>query len=148
MRERLNCVAFSARADAICFGSTIDGTIDENDGIDNASVTPTIAESTITIQGRTVPVSSSTTSRNGQSIWIDWHRVMMRRRSLRSASTPPISVNIQTGAAVANESRPIKNDDAPRLSRSHGSATCCAHVPRLDRRLAKQNVPKRRVRRR
>jgi hypothetical protein len=46
---------------------------------------------------------------------------------------------------MANESSPIRNDDAPRVSNSQGSATCCTQVPMLDNRLANQNVPKRRV---
>ena len=71
---------------------------------------------------------------------------MTRRRSARSASTPPTSVSSNTGALIANASSPIRNDDAPRLSSSHGSATCCAQVPMFDSRLANQNVPKRRVR--
>src|SRR5579862_4291929 len=73
---------------------------------------------------------------------------MTVRRSDRSASAPPASVSKSTGAFIANESRPIRNDDAPSVSRSHGSATCCAHVPMLDKRLANQNVPNRRVPRR
>jgi hypothetical protein len=57
-------------------------------------------------------------------------------------------VRSHTGAFIANESRPIRNGDAPIVSRSHGSATCCAHVPMLESRLANQKVPKRRVARR
>lgn len=37
--------------------------------------------------------------------------------------------------------------EAPRLSSSHGCATCCTQVPILESRQANQNVPKRRVRR-
>lgn len=67
MRDRLNCVALSASADAILSR----GTIDWNEGIDSASVTPIISESETTIQGRTASLSSSPTRSNGQSIWID-----------------------------------------------------------------------------
>jgi hypothetical protein len=49
---------------------------------------------------------------------------------------------------MTKASKPIRYDDAPRLSSSHGSATCCAQVPIFERRLAKQKLPKRRVRRR
>ena len=55
------------------------------------------------------------------------------------------SVSSHTGAFMANESRPMRNDDAPSVSSSHGSATCCAQVPMLESRLANQKVPKRRV---
>ena len=59
---------------------------------------------------------------------------------------PPTSVRIHTGAEMAKASRPIRNDDAPRLRSNQGSATCCAQVPMFESRLAKQKVPKRRVR--
>ena len=76
---------------------------------------------------------------------MDWKIAITRRRSDRSARTPPTRVSNQTGAFDANESSPIKNDDAPRVSSSHGSATCWAQVPMLESRLANQKVPKRRV---
>lgn len=69
----------------------------------------------------------------------------MRRRSPRSAISPPNGVKSQAGAARTNASKPITNEDAPRLRRSHGSATCCVHVPIFDRKLANQNVLKRLV---
>lgn len=61
------------------------------------------------------------------------------------ASTPPTSVSSHTGAPSANASRPIRNEEAPRLSSNQGCATCWVQVPMLASRLAKQNVPKRRV---
>ena len=145
MRERLNCVAFSASADAIWLRLTMVGTIDENDGIESASVMPTISDSATTIHGCTVPVSRRTTRAAGHSIWIDWNVAITRRRSARSANSPPASVRSQAGAASTKASSPITKDDAPRLSSSHGSATCWAQVPIFERRLAKTNVPKRRV---
>jgi hypothetical protein len=123
----------------------MDGTIDENDGIESASVTPTTTESTMIIHGFTAPVTSRITIAVGQSIWIDWNVAITTRRSRRSASTPPASVSSNTGAFIANESSPIRNDDAPSVSRSHGSATCWAQVPMLESRLANQKVPNRRV---
>jgi hypothetical protein len=97
------------------------------------------------IHGWIVPTIISMTIAVGHSIWIDWKTVMTWRRSDRSASAPPAKVRSHTGAFIANESSPIRNDDAPRVSNSQGSATCCAHVPILDNKLANQNVPKRRV---
>jgi len=47
---------------------------------------------------------------------------------------------------MAKASRPMISGELPRLSRSHGSATCCAQVPILDSRLTNQEMPKRRVR--
>ncbi len=69
---------------------------------------------------------------------------MTRRRSPRSASTPPINVSTKAGAVRAKLSSPIMNDDAPRFSNSHGSAISCAQVPRFAAKVAKKNVPKRR----
>src|SRR5664279_154939 len=80
---------------------------------------------------------------NGHSIWMDWKKVMMLRRSRVSANTPPKSVSSQIGALVAKLSRPKMKGDAPKLSNSHGSATDCDHVPILDKKLATQKVPKR-----
>ena len=57
-----------ASADAIWSRLTIVGTIDENDGIESASVMPTISDSATTIQGSTVPVSRRTTRAAGHSI--------------------------------------------------------------------------------
>src|SRR5713101_7724747 len=145
MRERLNCVELSARAGPICARGTMDGTIDWNDGMESASVTPTTTESAMIIHGVTPPVISRITIAVGHSIWIDWKIVITRRRSERSASAPPTRVSSHTGAFMAKESRPIRNDDAPRVSSSHGSATCWAQVPMLESRLANQKVPKRRV---
>ena len=145
IRDRLNCVELSASPVPICSRGTIDGTMDENDGIESASVTPTTTESTMIIHGFTMPVMSRITIAVGQSIWIDWNSAITRRRSVRSASAPPASVSSSTGAFIANESRPIRNEDAPRVSNSQGSATCCAHVPMLESRLANQKVPNRRV---
>ena len=51
MRERLNWVELSARPRPICGRVTSDGTIDWNDGIESASVTPTTTESTMIIHG-------------------------------------------------------------------------------------------------
>ena len=147
MREMLNCVEFRASPAAICRRSTIDGTIEENDGIDSASVMPTTSDSTMTIHGRTSPPSRSTTISVGHSIWIDWNSVMTRRRSARSASTPPTSVSAQTGALIANASSPIRKGDAPRVSSNQGCATFCAQVPMFDSRIANQNAPNRGVRR-
>jgi hypothetical protein len=108
-------------------------------------VIPTTTESAMIIHGRVVLVSSSTTIATGHSIWIDWKTVITRRRSERSARAPPTMVSNQIGAFIANESSPIKNDDAPSESNSHGSATCCVHVPMLESKLANQKVPKWRV---
>ena len=116
--------------------------------MDRASVIPTTSESTMIIHGCTRCRSSSTTIAVGQSIWIDWKKAMTRRRSERSARAPPTRVSSQTGAFMANESSPIRNEEAPRVKRSHGSATCWAQVPMLERRLANQKVPKRLVARR
>ena len=80
-----------------------------------------------------------------QGIGIDWNSVITLRRSARSASARPTSVSSHTGAFIANEPSPIRNDDAPSVSSRQGSATCWAHVPMLESRLANQNVPKRRV---
>jgi len=52
MREILNCVEFSASPAPIYPRSTMDGTIEENAGIDSASVTPTINDSEMIIHGR------------------------------------------------------------------------------------------------
>lgn len=52
-RERLNCIELSAMPVPICSGFTSEGTIDLNDGIDNASVMPTITDSTMIIHGFT-----------------------------------------------------------------------------------------------
>src|SRR5476651_910834 len=71
MRDRLNWVELSASPVAICLCSTIEGTIDWNDGIDNASVTPTTSDNTMIIHGRTVPIISNTTRITGQSICAD-----------------------------------------------------------------------------
>src|ERR1035437_2528221 len=141
MRERLNWVELSARPAPIWSRLT-------NDGIESASVTPTTIDRTMIIHGLTVPVMSRTTMAVGQSIWIDWNSAITRRRSERSASAPPASVSSHTGAFIANESRPIRNEDAPSVSSSHGSATCWAQVPMLESRLANQKVPNRRVARR
>src|ERR1039458_7873041 len=147
MRERLNCVALRARPAEIRLRGTIDGTIDRNDGMDKASVMPTISDIATTIQGCTVPARRRPTINRGQSIWIDWKRAITRRRSARSASTPPAIVSSHTGAPSAKLSRPTTKEEALRLSSSQGCATCCAQVPMFDSRLAKQNVPKRLVRR-
>ena len=106
---------------------------------------PTMAERAMIIDGRTRWAISNTTIVVGHNIWIDWNTVMTRRRSERSASAPPTRVSSNTGAFIANESSPIKNDEAPRVSSSQGSATCWAQVPMLERRLANQKLPKRRV---
>ena len=130
----------------ICPRSTNEGTMDANEGIDSASVTPTTNDSTMIIHGWTAPVSSNTTSNVGHNIWSAWKPKMIFRRSPRSASTPPTSVNPQAGASIAKASRPTRNDEPLSESISHGCATCCAQVPMFERRLATQNVPKRRVR--
>lgn len=99
---------------------TIDGTIEENEGIDRASVMPTTSDSTLTIHGRTSPARRSPTISIEHSIWIDWKSVITRRRSARSASTPPTSVSTQSGALIANASSRTRNA-TPR-----GSATATA----------------------
>src|SRR5471032_1577244 len=51
MRDRLNCVASRPSAAASRSLSTIEETIVWNDGIDNASVTPTTSDVAMTIHG-------------------------------------------------------------------------------------------------
>ena len=51
MRDRLNCVAFNARAEGNSLGSTMVGAIVWNEGMESASVTPTTADSATTIHG-------------------------------------------------------------------------------------------------
>jgi hypothetical protein len=53
--------------------STIEGMIEENDGMDSASVIPTSSESPIIIQGRPAPASSSATISIGHSICTEWN---------------------------------------------------------------------------
>jgi len=36
----------------------------------------------------------------------------------------PTRMRSHTGAFIANVSSPIRNDEAPRVSSNHGSATC------------------------
>jgi hypothetical protein len=62
-----------------------------------------------------------------------------------SADFAIVHVICHTGASIANESSPIKKGEAPSVRSSQGSATCWAHVPILERRLANQNVPNRLV---
>ncbi len=71
IRETLNCVELSARPAGICSCATIEGTIEENDGIDKASVIPTTSEVAMISQGRAIPASSNTTITTGHSIWTD-----------------------------------------------------------------------------
>ena len=118
--ERLNWVVLRASAGGICSGFTIEGTIELKDGMESASVMPTIRESEIIIHGCIEPVSKRMTIRIGHNIWIDWNIAITRRRSARSAKTPPISVKSQTGAFMAKLSSPTRNDDAPRLRSSQG----------------------------
>lgn len=61
---------------------------------------------------------------------------------------PPTRVNTHTGALMAKESSPTKTEEAPRFNNSHGWATCWVQVPIFESRLANQNVPNRRVRKR
>ncbi len=49
--ETLNCVEFSAKPAGICSCATIDGTIEENDGIDKASVIPTTNDTAMISHG-------------------------------------------------------------------------------------------------
>ncbi len=141
MRERLNCMERSAMPAPIWCFSTINGTMVLKEGIDSASVTPTISEQAMMTQGSTLENSSSPTSSRGQSIWIDWLMKITLRRSARSASWPPSNVRAHIGASMAKASRPSMKEESVRLSISQGCATCCTQVPRLASRFETQKVP-------
>jgi hypothetical protein len=92
------------------------------------------------------PVARSTTMRIGQTTWIPWKKSAVRRRSRRSAMIPPARMSSQMGASVMNESRPSRNGEFESRSTSHGSATCCIHVPVFESRLPNQRSAKSRER--
>src|ERR1700753_593088 len=71
---------------------------------------------------------------------------MTKRRSRRSASTPPARMRSQMGAPAANESSPTRKAESLSLSTNQGSATCCIQLPMLDRRFPTQRMAKFRVR--
>ena len=56
----------------------------------------------------------------------------VRRRSRRSASTPPISVNSMIGSCWRNASRPRKNAEPVSDSTIQFCAAICVQVPMLD----------------
>src|SRR5215217_2940247 len=79
-----------------------------------------------------------------------------RRRSIRSAKTPPSSVRTKPGAVAMNASSPSQNGELVNCNTSHPCATACIHVPTLDRNAPIQkrrklrwesarNIPLRRV---
>ena len=67
--ETLNCVELSASPAGICSWLTIDGTIEENDGIESASVIPTTSESAMISHGWAIPLNSNATMTIGHNIW-------------------------------------------------------------------------------
>ena len=77
-----------------------------------------------------VPFSAASTA--DVAIWMYCERRSVRRRSCRSASTPPASENRMIGSCCRNASSPRKNGECVSDSTSQFCATICIHVPMLD----------------
>ncbi len=56
----------------------------------------------------------------------------IRRRSIRSASTPPKREKTRKGASPRNASSPSRNADPVMVRISQFCATSCIHVPTLE----------------
>jgi len=66
------------------------------------------------------------------AIWTYCEAISVRRRSRRSASTPPTSENRMIGSCCRNASSPRKNAECVSDSTSQFCATICIHVPMLE----------------
>jgi hypothetical protein len=99
-------------------------------------------ESARTNQIFTTPKYTSAARMNAADIWMYCDISSTRRRSRRSATTPPISVKSMIGTWPRNASRPRKKAEFVRVSTSQFWATLCIHVPMLEVQAPIQRVRK------
>ena len=93
---------------------------------------------------RTAPAATSPASVNAAPIWMYCDISSRRRRSCRSATTPPISVNSRIGSSPKNASSPRKkaDEDPVIVTTSQFCATFCIHVPMVDVKAPHQSTRK------
>jgi hypothetical protein len=80
----------------------------------------------------TTPKYMRTASVPEVDIWMYCEVNSVRRRSRRSASTPPMSVNSMIGSCWRKASSPRKNGEPVSDRTSQFCATICIHVPMLE----------------
>src|SRR5688500_14293990 len=95
---------------------------------------PVMKEKPNTIQQLTNTVPTSTASPNAAIPATTCVKSRSRRRSIKSANTPPASVNKNPGAVATNASSPNQKAELVNSSISQPWATACIQVPTFERK--------------
>src|SRR5687767_3367408 len=94
---------------------------------------PVTNEKPNTIHRLTTPVQTSIARPSAAMPAATCVKSSNRRRSIKSANTPPRSVKINPGAVATNASRPSQKGELVKVRTSQPCATACIHVPTFER---------------
>src|ERR1051325_3901071 len=110
------------------------------DGLASAIQQPVKNENPSTIQRFTTSVKTSVARPNAAIPAVTCVKIKRRRRSIRSAKTPPASVKKKLGAVAMKVSSPSQKGELVNFNTSQPCATACIHVPTFERNAPVQKI--------